>query len=136
MVAVSTGGLGQATGVGSGLYGQGSRAEGQANTGVRQSYEWGLWNYCSHDSQGGNTDYCSGTNWANGWQPVPAILVDAPQADQTQLANSLGSGTFTASDYLSRYRSAPALLCSSFPPFALPAYPFADCPFLEGVRPV
>ena len=103
MVDVNLSGLGAATGAGSALYGTGPRTA--PNSGLRQHYEWGLWTYCGHDTLGGSPDYCSGTQWANEFQPVSAILADVPTQFQTQVANALPSGsTFASGGYLGRFR--------------------------------
>lgn len=102
MVSINTAGVGQASGAGSSIYGQGAR--NGPNTGLRQYYEWGLWNYCEKSGDEGSTpDFCSGTSWANTFQPLPAILYDVPAASQTQVANVLPSSTLTDTDYLTVY---------------------------------
>jgi len=101
MVTVNTAGVGQALGVGNAIYGSGAR--NAANTGLRPSYQWGLWAYCEAQTEGGVRDACSGTSWAHTFQPVPAILFDVPAAEQQAVSNLLGNGTFTASDYLGRF---------------------------------
>ena len=101
MVTVNTAGVGNALGVGNGIYGNG-QVNG-ANSGLREYYEWGLWSYCESETSGGARDACSGTKWARQFQPVPAILYDVPAQAQDVLGNRLGNGTFTATNYLSRF---------------------------------
>lgn len=103
MVTVNTAGLGAATGLGDSVYGTGERAGDAPNTGLRSSYQWGLWGYCAAESKGGNRDYCVGTDWAFQFQPVPAILFDAPAAAQNEIATRLPGGVFSSSDYLGSY---------------------------------
>lgn len=104
MVTVQTGGLGQALGIGNSIYGSGQQNGNTANTGLRTSYQWGLWTYCAKSgSLGGVPDYCDGTSWAHEFRPVPAILFDVPAADQTEVANRLPGGVFTDDSYLGRY---------------------------------
>ncbi|CAD6564274.1 MAG: hypothetical protein CYPHOPRED_003240 [Cyphobasidiales sp. Tagirdzhanova-0007] len=101
MVDVDVSSLGSTLGVGTALYGSGPQRT--ANSGLRNHYEWGLWKYCEKASTGGSPDVCSGTKWANEFQPVPAILFDVPTQYQTQVANHLRSGTFTSDGYLGRF---------------------------------
>lgn len=103
MVTVDTSGLGTALNVGTSVYGSGSRAVDTPNSGLRPYYEWGLWGYCASQSKGGDRDFCVGNDWGFKFQPVPAILYDAPATNQNAIATALGSGTFTSSDYLGSY---------------------------------
>lgn len=101
MVTVDTSGVGQATGAGNNVYGSGAR--NAAGTGLRTYYQWGLWNYCEKNDNGGAPDFCTDTTWAQSFSPLPAILYDVPNASQSQVANALGSNTFTDTDYLNSY---------------------------------
>lgn len=103
MVNVNTEGLGEALGVGEAIYGSGPREGDAPNTGIRPSYQWGLWGYCAAQSLGGDRDYCVGTSFGFKFQPAPAILFDAPAAQQNTVAQALPSGTFVDSDYLGSY---------------------------------
>lgn len=103
MVTVDTSGLGGALGLGDAVYGTGARDGDAPNTGIRPSYQWGLWGYCASQTLGGERDYCVGTSFGFRFQPAPAILFDAPTADQNTIATRLPSGTFTDSNYLGSY---------------------------------
>jgi len=103
MVTVDTTGLGAAVGAGDAIYGTGVRNGDTPNTGIRPSYQWGLWGYCASQSLGGDRDYCVGTSFGFKWQPSPAILFDAPVDQQNTIAQALPSGTFTDSNYLGSY---------------------------------
>lgn len=104
MVQVATGDVGSATGVGPALYGAGPR--NNPNTGLRQFYQWGLWNSCEKNSQGGTADFCTDTTWAQAFNPLPTILFDVPTQFETQVSNAIPTSVFTDDSYLSRYSKA------------------------------
>ncbi|KAJ1031720.1 hypothetical protein NDA13_002109 [Ustilago tritici] len=79
---------------------------GQGN-GVRQSYQWGLYNYCAGQPSGDDRS-CSQRNFGFEWLPVDAILRDAPQDARQQIQNFLPESTFRDSKYLGDY-SKPAM---------------------------
>ena len=110
-VSVDTSGLGAAlarSGANvNNLYAQNQAdALGQGN-GIRNDYQWGLYNLCAGQASG--TDRaCTERHFGFEFQPVEAILADAPQDARQQIQNFLPANTFTDSKYLGDY-SKPAM---------------------------
>lgn len=111
-VTVDTTGLGTALGannvnVPDGFFaGNQGVAEAQ-NNGVKDSYQWGLYNYCAGVASG-SSRACVPRSFGFEWQPVNAILNDAPQDAQDAITSFLPANTFRDSGYLADY-SRPAM---------------------------
>ncbi|KAJ9476803.1 Integral membrane protein [Pseudozyma hubeiensis] len=110
-VSVDTSGLGDAlsrNGLAVGdLYASSqSSPVGQGN-GLKEDYQWGLYNYCAGQESGSQRS-CSQRNFGFEFLPVDAILADAPQDARQQIQNFLPASTFRDSKYLGDF-SKPAM---------------------------
>ncbi|PWZ02661.1 hypothetical protein BCV70DRAFT_229119 [Testicularia cyperi] len=108
-VEVNPTGLGDAIGgsVPAGFYASDQSAAVAQGNGIKQSYQWGLYNYCAGEASGGARS-CTPRSFGFAWRPVDAIEDDAPQDARDQITNFLPSSTFRDSGYLADY-SRPAM---------------------------
>ncbi len=89
------------------LYAANPAAPVAQGNGIRQSYQWGLYNYCAGQPSG-DSRACSDKSFGFEWQPVDALLNDAPQDARNGIQNFLPEATFRDSKYLGDY-SKPAM---------------------------
>ncbi|KAN0063117.1 hypothetical protein ACQY0O_004280 [Thecaphora frezii] len=76
-----------------------------AGNGIKNDYQWGLYNYCGGASSGSNRA-CADSMFNFKWQPVEAILADTPQSARSEIQSFLPDNTFTDSAYLRRFSQA------------------------------
>lgn len=112
-VSVDTTGLGDALSRAgqnvNNLYAQSqSSPVGQGN-GIKNDYQWGLYNYCAGE-ESGDARSCSQRNFGFEFLPADAILADAPQDARQDLLNFLPESTFRDSSYLGRFSKAAMYL--------------------------
>ncbi|GAC73621.1 hypothetical Protein PANT_9d00185 [Moesziomyces antarcticus T-34] len=89
------------------LYAANPAAPVAQGNGIRQSYQWGLYNYCAGQPSG-DSRACSDKSFGFEWLPVDALLNDAPQDARNGIQNFLPEATFRDSKYLGDY-SKPAM---------------------------
>ncbi|GAA5877843.1 hypothetical protein JCM16303_000257 [Sporobolomyces ruberrimus] len=79
--------------------------------GLRKTYEWGLWSYCS--SNGGVGDersYCEDATIYPAFRPSKVLMADIPQEYANALTETLPDNVFTADDYLRNFTRAASYL--------------------------
>ncbi|TKY90588.1 hypothetical protein EX895_000586 [Sporisorium graminicola] len=110
-VSVDTSGLGDALSRSgnsiNNLYANSQSSPVGVGNGIKNDYQWGLYNYCAGEESGGQRA-CTKRHFGFEFQPVEAILADAPEGSRQELQNFLPRGTFTNSKYLRDY-SKPAM---------------------------
>ncbi|KAK0518815.1 hypothetical protein OC834_006478 [Tilletia horrida] len=92
--------------VGGNIYAQSQGAEELQGNGIKERYEWGLYNLC-----GGNLDRsdraCTGHQFGHRFQPYATLAADAPQALQAQVNQTVPADiTFADNEYLGKYTHA------------------------------
>ncbi|CAD6887317.1 unnamed protein product [Tilletia controversa] len=88
------------------LFAQDQAALELAGNGIKQRYEWGLYNFCAGDSQR-DARSCTDHHFGHKFQPLPTLEADA-SADNAQAINQSipSDSTFANTDYLSKYSQA------------------------------
>ncbi|GJN94778.1 hypothetical protein Rhopal_007870-T1 [Rhodotorula paludigena] len=88
-------------------------------TGVRKSYEWGLWSYCTTNGDEGDArSYCYTRSIHPSFQPAKVLLEDIPAQYSALLKDTLPENVFTADNYLGTYTQA-ATYCTMVGSLAL-----------------
>ncbi|GAA6014566.1 hypothetical protein JCM11491_004543 [Sporobolomyces phaffii] len=79
--------------------------------GLRKTYEWGLWSYCSSNGGvGDDRSYCEDATIYPAFQPAKVLMADIPQDYSNALSETLPNNVFTADDYLGNYTRAASYL--------------------------
>ncbi|GAA5875805.1 hypothetical protein JCM8547_005319 [Rhodosporidiobolus lusitaniae] len=75
------------------------------HTGLRKSYEWAFWSYCTTNGDlGSSRSYCLERSIDGPrFHPAQVLLEDIPETYATLLKDVLPDTVFTADDYLSSY---------------------------------
>lgn len=72
--------------------------------GLRKTYEWGLWSYCSSNGAvGEDRSYCEDASIYPAFQPAKILLDDIPVDYSNQLKETLPENVFSADDYLRKF---------------------------------
>ncbi|BGP35871.1 hypothetical protein JCM10296v2_007723 [Rhodotorula toruloides] len=110
--AAKSSGVSIATGNFSDIYnaqpvGQGYFVKGQNESrhdGLRKTYEWGLWSYCSTNGNiGSPRSYCIDRSINERFEPAQVLMEDIPTQYSDLLQKVLPSNVFTADNYLGSY---------------------------------
>ncbi|KAE8219157.1 hypothetical protein CF319_g6874 [Tilletia indica] len=88
------------------IYAQDQAAVEAEGNGIKQRYEWGLYNYCGGDLER-NARSCGDTNFGHRFQPFTALTEDASDQNAQTIEQRVPTDiTFTNNDYLSKYTHA------------------------------
>ncbi|GAA5830086.1 hypothetical protein JCM5353_000703 [Sporobolomyces roseus] len=86
-------------------------SEETRHDGLRKTYEWGLWSYCSSNGAvGEDRSYCEDASIYPAFQPAKVLLGDIPSDYSNQLQETLPENVFSASDYLGHYTRVASYL--------------------------
>ncbi|KAL9938689.1 hypothetical protein V8E36_002408 [Tilletia maclaganii] len=89
-----------------GIYAQNQAAASGEGNGIKERYEWGLYNYCGGDLER-DARSCSPHQFSHRFQPLATLESDAPQQFQAQINQTVPSDlTFADSNYLARFSHA------------------------------
>ncbi|SCZ92372.1 BZ3500_MvSof-1268-A1-R1_Chr5-2g07814 [Microbotryum saponariae] len=109
IVTITTTGLAAALGNVNDLYDTasgyvGGRSVNGNNQGLRQTYEWGIWNYCTTGgSIGSQRSYCTKRSFGFEFRPALALLGDVPTQYEQALDAALPNNVFSDDKYLGRF---------------------------------
>lgn len=80
--------------------------------GLRQNYEFGLWNYCATNGPVGSAprSYCTSRGFGSTIQPAVILEQDIPERFVPALRRALPETVFTADSYLGTYTKAATYL--------------------------
>ncbi|CEH19465.1 Actin cortical patch SUR7/pH-response regulator PalI [Ceraceosorus bombacis] len=96
---------GSAGGV-SGVYASDQSSPLGQSQGLRNTYQWGLYNYCGGQNEDQNRA-CVDSSFGSGrFQPAETIYADLPTEYQSLFNQTVSQGTFADSSYLGRFSHA------------------------------
>lgn len=79
--------------------------------GLRKTYEWGLWSFCSSNGGiGDDRSYCEDASIKPAFQPAKVLMADIPQDYSSALDETLPDNVFTADGYLGNFTQAASYL--------------------------
>ncbi|SCV72446.1 BQ2448_3983 [Microbotryum intermedium] len=112
IVTITTTGLAAALGNVNDLYDTasgyiGGRSVNGNHEGLRLTYEWGIWSYCTTGgSIGGPRSYCTKRSFGFEFRPALALLGDVPTQYEDALDAALPNNVFSDDKYLGRFTKA------------------------------
>ncbi|KAK0545422.1 hypothetical protein OC846_005682 [Tilletia horrida] len=91
-----------------GLYASNQAAEELQGNGIKERYDWGLYNLCGGDLQrDADARFCTGHQFGHRFQPYGTLVADAPDNLQQQVAQAAPQdATFADNEYLGKYTHA------------------------------